>query len=319
MKKRPWLWVVLIVAAALVLSCGGCMVLGLLSLGASDAMPTLTGAMGNAVAIIEIKGVIVSGQGLRGLSRGIAYSEDIIGDLKRAVADPTIKAIVLEVNSPGGGVVPSADIYQALRECPKPIVASMGEVAASGGYYVSCPSQHIVVRPATMTGSIGVISQFTNAQELMRKLGVEQQVIKTGRYKDQGGLHRALGEEEIDMLQAMLDEALRDFVEAIVENRDLSEQEVRELADGRVFTGRQAVDVGLVDSEGNLDSAIRIAADLGGIEGEPRIVRYEETPTLFDLLSNLVARIERPTELLLLDELLGNGQVPRLQYLYAGP
>lgn len=319
MKNRPLLWIVLIIVVALVLICGGCMALGLLTAGISGSTSASARGVGDAIAIIEVKGIIVSGPSPRGFGRGIAYAERIIQDLDKALADPTVKAIVLDINSPGGGVVPSTDIYRALKECDKPIVASMGELAASGGYYVSCASQHIVVRPATLTGSIGVIAQFTNAQELMRKLGIEQQTIKTGKHKDQGGLHRPLEKEEMLLYQTIVDETLEEFVRVIIEGRNLPEQRVRRLADGRVFSGRQAVALGLADTEGNLDDAIKKAAELGSIEGEPRIVRFEQEPTFFDLLGLLLEHAGRPTEIVLLEELVGNGEVPRLQYLYTGP
>jgi len=319
MKNKGWICG-LVLVVVLALSCGSCVTLGFLTGTGLTAAGRLAGAQGDAVAIVEVKGAIMSGKPPLGLAEsGIAYSEKVVQDLVAASADPQVAAIVLDVDSPGGTVVASADIYRALKECPKPIVTSMGETAASGGYYVACGTQYIVARPATLTGSIGVRWDFINVQRLMRKLGVEVQSIKSGEHKDQGGWHRPLTEEEIAMLEPMIDETWLDFVLVVAQSRNLPEEQVRALADGRVFTGRQALSWGLVDAEGGQKEAIQIAAQMGGIEGEPRIVRFERPPGLLDILKGFLSRVKRPTELLLLEELLGRGQVPRLQYLYTGP
>jgi len=319
MKKRTLLGVVILLLVVAI-GCCGWATIGFLAGSALGAVGRHPGLPGEAVAIVQVRGVIVSGEPPYGLPEaGMAYSERIIRDLEAAIANPQVAAIVLDVDSPGGTVVASADIHRALRDCPKPVVTSMGEVAASGGYYVACGTRYIVARPATLTGSIGVRWEFINAQELMEELGVEVQTIKSGKHKDQGGWYRPLSQEEIAMLQPMIEQTWGDFVRVVARGRDLPEEEVRALADGRIFTGRQALELGLVDAEGDQNDAVQIAARMGGIEGEPGILRFEREPGLLDLLWSSVSRARRPAELILLEELLGRGRVPSLQYLFTGP
>lgn len=315
-KKQSGWWIALAIVLVLMMCSCGCLVVALLAVSYAPHMRSA----GDAVAIVEVKGTIMSGEAPGGFGEtGIAYSGKVIADLKKAEDDPSVAAIVLDVDSPGGGVTASADIHRALTECYKPIVTSMGDVAASGGYYIACGTGYVMARPSTITASISVISQYTNAQELLKKLGIEIQTIKTGKYKDQDSLARPLTEEEIAMQQEMLDEAYDEFVRVIVEGREMSEKEVRAVADGRVVSGRQALELGLVDELGNLDDAIAVAAEAGGIEGEPRIVRYEQpVPSFLEILMGSLSRAQQPRELILLEELLGMGQTPKLQYLYTG-
>jgi len=315
-KKQSGWWIALAIVLVLMMCSCGCLVVALLAVSYAPHMRSA----GDAVAIVEVKGTIMSGEAPGGFGEtGIAYSGKVIADLKKAEDDPSVAAIVLDVDSPGGGVTASADIHRALTECYKPIVTSMGDVAASGGYYIACGTGYVMARPSTITASISVISQYTNAQELLKKLGIEIQTIKTGKYKDQGSLARPLTEEEIAMQQEMLDEAYDEFVRVIVEGREMSEKEVRAVAEGRVVSGRQALELGLVEELGNLDDAIAVAAEAGGIEGEPRIVRYEQpVPSFLEILMGSLSRAQQPRELILLEELLGMGQTPKLQYLYTG-
>jgi len=313
-KKRTWPWVVAALVVLLLLCCCGCLVVSVLV----SKAPARASLGSGAVAVIGVHGAIQSGDGAGGLiAEPEAYSGRILRDLDQAIQDARVKAIVLDIDSPGGSVVASADIHRALVECPKPLVASLGETAASGGYYIACGAQYIVARPATLTGSIGVIWEFTDASILLQKLGVQLRSIKSGSFKDQGSIARPLTEEEVAMLQAIIDEAYGDFVRVIVEGRDLPEARVRSIADGRVFSGRQAVALGLVDAEGNLDDAIAKAAELGGIEGEPAIYYFQQAPTLQDVLGEFRSRAQEP-ELALLRELLGDRSRPSLQYLYRG-
>ncbi len=315
-KNRKWLWIIIVIVVVIFFACGGCMLLGLVSM--MIEMPSAS--IGNAVAIVELKGTIVSGNGPRRVQSGVVYVENVIEDLRAAEADPAVRAVVIEINSPGGGVVASADIHAAVREMTKPVVATMVDVGASGGYYVAAGAQRILVRPSTITGSIGVIATFVNADGLFDKLGIEQQVVKTGPYKDQGSLYRPLTEEELEMLQALLEDSLDRFIDAIAEGRDMPEQRVRRLADGRIMSGRQAVDLGLADEEGNLDDAVRIAAELGGIVGEPRRVYYgPQMLTFFDLLFQTLVSPTTSVEVALVDRVLGDQMAPTLQYLYVRP
>jgi protease-4 len=282
----------------------------------SPAQPFSRG--GEAVAVIDVTGVITGGSSLYA-ERGVTYADTIKDYIGYAVDDPSVRAIVVHIDSPGGGVTASVDIYEALLESPKPVVASMGDMAASGGYYVACAADHIVTRRSTLTGSIGVIAQFISAEELLEKVGVRSQTVQTGPYKDQGSLYRPLTDDEIAIFQAIIDESYDDFVQVIVQARDLPEEEVRALADGRLYSGLQAIELGLADSEGDLDDAIALAALWGGIVGEPRIQRYEAPPRLVDLFFSYSTRLGRPSELALVQEMLGLGRAPRLMYIYAGP
>ena len=215
------------------------------------------------IALIRVEGVILDWK-------------ETVAELKKVGESSTVKAIVLRIDSPGGGVVPSQEIHDAVKRVRnknnKTVVASMGTVAASGGYYIASATDRIMANPGTLTGSIGVIMELANFQGLFKKLGVENVVIKSGRYKDIGSPFRKMTPEDRRILQAVMDDVHRQFIEAVAEGRSLDIAEVRSLADGRIFTGRQAKDLMLVDELGNLDDAIRLAADMVGIEGEPKVV-----------------------------------------------
>jgi len=231
-------------------------------------------ALGEKVAVVEVLGVIASAQ------RTVQHLQDF-GD------DDAIKAVVLRVDSPGGGVGPSQEIHdEVLRlAATKPVVVSMGSAAASGGYYVSAPADLIFANPGTITGSIGVIMEFTNIQELLDKIGLRSQVVKSGEHKDIGSPVRPMSAEDRAILQALIDDVHSQFVTAVAQGRKLPAEEVREFADGRIFSGRQAKQLGLVDELGGLQAAIRKAAELGGIDGEPAIVYPpREKPRLIDFV-----------------------------------
>jgi len=314
--KNKWLWIGVGLGAVLcVLIPLGC--LGISALSFSGG--TTGGRMWeDGVAVVRIEGVIVSGKepDWALTTSASAYSESIVDRLERAAADTTVKAIVLRVNSPGGGIVATDEIYTALKELEKPIVVSMGEMAASGGYYVSCAAGEILANPATLTGSIGVISTVPNFEELLDKIGIEMLVIKSGTMKDELSPYREPSDEEIAHWQGITDEAYEQFLGVVIEGRDLDPEEARELADGRVYTGQQALELGLVDRLGNLPDAITLAAELGGIEGEPRVIEYQRTPSLMDLLLSGFA--PRPTSLSI-EELLGIERRFTVQYLCISP
>jgi len=215
------------------------------------------------IALVRVEGVILDAQ-------------QTVGELKRFADNPSVKAIVLRIDSPGGGVVPSQEIYDAVKRVRnknnKMVVASMGTVAASGGYYIAAATDRIIANPGTLTGSIGVIMELANLEGLLKKIGVESLVVKSGQYKDIGSPLRKMSEGERRILQSVMDDVHRQFILAVAEGRSLDEAEVQPLADGRIFTGRQAREMKLVDELGDLDDAIRLAADLAGIEGEPKVV-----------------------------------------------
>lgn len=233
-------------------------------------------SIGQKVAVIDITGVISSADATIKLIH--TYRDD-----------SSIKAIVIRINSPGGSVAPVQEIYSELEKIEKPIVASMGGSAASGGYYVACAADTIVANPGTLTGSIGVIMQFTQLKGLYEKVGLGHQVIKSGNFKDTGSPFRELTEQERAVLQATVDDVYNQFVDTIFEARGnlLTREEIVELADGRIFSGKQALDSKLLDQLGNLPDAIETAAELAGIEGKPKVVRKEKKTSLLEQLTGV--------------------------------
>lgn len=218
---------------------------------------------GNRVAIVEVFGTISS-------------PYDVIRQLKRYGEDSSIPSIVIHINSPGGGVAASQEIYEEvnkLRQGGKKVVASMSAVAASGAYYIACAADTIVANPGTLTGSIGVVFEWPVLSELMRKLGVKLEVIKSGDMKDVGSIGRPVTLREREMLQGVIDDTYNQFVEVVSRERSLPIEDVIELADGRIFTGNQAEDLGLVDVLGNFEDAVQIAAEMGGIKGKPKTIK----------------------------------------------
>lgn len=234
------------------------------------------GSFGDRVAIVEINGAISS-------------SETVVQQLRRFSEDASVPAIVLRIDSPGGGVAASQEIYseiQRVRDKGKTVVASMGSMAASGGLYVAVGCDHIVANPGTLTGSIGVILQFPTAEKLFDKVGVRYEVVKSGKYKDVGNLSRDMTDDERTLLQGVIDDTYDQFVGAVSEGRDLDPDSVRAFADGRIFTGRQALDYGLVDELGDMQVALDAAAEMAGMDVPPKTVKAIERrrPGLLDLI-----------------------------------
>jgi protease-4 len=238
-----------------------------------------------------------------------------VAGLLSQASDPAVKAVVVRINSPGGSVVASDEIYHALLEFEKPVVIWMDEMAASGGYYIACGGDYVFAHPDTLTGSIGVISQFLNAEELLDKVGVEAVVITSGPRKDIGSLFREMTDEEQALWREIIDQVYEDFVAVVAQARNLSPEEARQVADGSIYTGRQALALGLVDEVGVLDDAIAKAAELGQIEGEPRVIELRPAPTFFEMLYGFQSRSAVPT----LEEILGWAGAPSLQFRLVGP
>ena len=268
-------------------------------------------ATGPAVAIVEVNGPLLSGRANPFQATNNAHADDITAAIEQAAENPDVKAILLSVNSPGGSVVASDQIYQALKETHKPIVVLMGEIAASGGYYVSMAADHIVANPSTLTGSIGVISTFPNFDEALDKVGVDFTVITSGDAKDFGSPYREMTEEEQAYWQDVTNEIYEGFVEIVAEGRDMDEADVRQLADGRVYTGRKALDLGLIDEVGYQSDAIHQAAQLGIISGEARVIRYESAPTFFSLLGGAANSTE-----IALHDWITRMLSPRVEFLW---
>ncbi len=316
MRNRTILWVFLAFVLGFTLPVCSCAGTGLLTLNALGRMvgePAQTAiGLGDAVAVLYLSGTITSDAEEYLTMQGIT-PERVTALLKQA-ADPAIKAVVVHINSPGGGVVASDEIYHMLLKFEKPIVVWMSDVAASGGYYIACGGDYVFAHPDTLTGSIGVISQFLNVEELMDKVGVDAVVITSGPRKDIGSPFREMTEEEQALWEGIIDETYEGFVELVAQARDLPLEDVRELADGSIYTGRQALELGLVDEVGTLDDAIAKAAELGGIEGEPRVVKLKPTRTFLDLMYGFQSRSTMPT----LEEILGWAGMPSLEFRFVG-
>ncbi|MBI4697487.1 MAG: signal peptide peptidase SppA [Nitrospirae bacterium] len=183
-------------------------------------------------------------------------------------------------------MAPSQEIYKEIINLKKQkkIVVSMGTVAASGGYYIACPADRIVADPGTLTGSIGVIMEIPNIEGLMKKIGVESRVIKSGRHKDIASIFKSMSEEERKILQSVLDDVHEQFISAVSESRHIAYEKVKDLSDGRIFTGRQAKGLGLVDDMGNLEDAIKLAGEISGIKGEPHVVTKKEKFSIWSVI-----------------------------------
>ena len=317
MKDRTILWVFLAFVVGFTLPVCSCLGTGLVALStlgrmAGGTTPAGIG-LGDAVAVIRLDGTISSTPGDALMVQGITPGR--VAALLKQAANPAIKAVVVSVNSPGGSVVASDEIYHALVKFDKPVVIWMGEMAASGGYYISCGGDYVFAHPDTLTGSIGVISQFLNAEELMQKVGVDAVVITSGPRKDIGSPFREMTEEEQALWKGIIDEIYGGFVELVAQARDLPVEQVRELADGSVYTGRQALKLGLVDGVGTLDDAIAKAAELGGLEGQPQVIELRPPLTFFDMLYGFQGRSAVPT----LEEILGWAGAPSLEFRFVRP
>ena len=231
-------------------------------------------AFGPRVAIVELEGIILD-------------VDDIVRDLKSHRENPLVRAVVVRINSPGGVVAPTQELYrslQRLREAGKPVVASLGAVAASGGYYVAVAADSIYANPGTLTGSIGVIMQMANLENLMKKVGVDYVVVKAGQFKDIGNVSRPMTPEERRVLQSLLDDVHRQFIDAVAAGRKLDRGRVVQFADGRVFSGAQAKSLAMIDELGGLEEAIHAAAKLAGLAIPPRVIQPRRRFSVMDLL-----------------------------------
>lgn len=246
----------------------------------------------NRVAVIELTGVMTSSHDVG--NRAVS-ARKVIKQLQKYRDDDSVKAVVLRLDTPGGTVVAAQEIHAELvrlRTGPgKKIVVSMGDLAASGGYYVACAADRVFASPGTLTGSIGVIMQFPDYQGLFGKIGLGTNTIKSGEFKDVGNGARAMTDRDRKLLQSLVDDVYAQFVEAVAAGRRMSPEQVRPLADGRVFSGRQAKQLGLVDELGDLDAAIAAAGKLAGIEGTPEIIRETPRRGLWELLDSRMAGI----------------------------
>ncbi len=295
MNRKPvaFLIVGIIVVVALVIA---------ISTGASLFLGKTPVAASGKVAVIKIDGIILS-------------SEDVIHQLKKYSRNPSVKAIVLRINSPGGAVVPSQEIYEEINKVRaktgKKIVVSMGTVAASGGYYIASAADRILANPGTLTGSIGVIMEFASVEQLLKKIGIKDQTIAVGKRKDVGDFMRTMTPGEQEYLKNVLRDVHEQFVEAVAKGRKMKIEDVWALADGSVYTGRQAQKLGLVDRLGDLQDAISAAGKMAGIKGKPAVITEEKKTSIWDLIKGQDASS-------LLQGLIGKN-LQGMMYLYAAP
>jgi protease-4 len=229
------------------------------------------------IAIIYVDGLIMGGRGQTSLLSDYGGTDNVIRQLHDARDDATVRVVVLRINSPGGSVPATQEVgeeIKKLRASGKMVVASMGDIAASGGYWLAAVTDRIYANPATLTGSIGVYMPYANWEELFQKIGVRQEKIKSGLHKDILSPDRPMTEEERRIIQIMVDEMYDQFVGVVAEGRKMDPGRVRQLADGRIYTGSQAKELGLVDELGNLYDAIDGAAKMAGLQGKPVIKEY---------------------------------------------
>ncbi len=287
-KKRDIIiGVIIVVSFMMAFGFMGLMFIGVMS-GDSDF--NISGLGGN-IGIVEVYGPINEPVGRRAIDQLEEWAED-----------NSIKAIVVHVNSPGGGVAISQEIYDTMHRIrentDKPIVVSMASVAASGGYYIACAADRVVANPGTITGSIGVIFQFNTFEVLMDKVGIGTETIKSGELKDVGNSSRSMTKKEELMLRSVVMDSYEQFIHVVAEGRGKDPEEIYPLADGSIYTGQQAYNLGLVDTLGGLNEAIEIAAELADLESDPEVVRFYERKqvSLFDLMGSFGSMVNSKIE-----------------------
>jgi protease-4 len=278
-KRNGWIIALVLIGVLLL---GGCALAAALvaSVGGFDT----AGGFGDSIALIHIDGAI-SGTGSS--IDGVVTPEDIIDQLDQAENDPSVKAVLLRIDSPGGTVAASQEIAMAVERMSVPVVSSIGDIGASGAYMVASQSDHIVAAPGSAVGSIGVIMQLTNLQGLLDKVGVEFTVITKGDLKDTGSPYRSITTTEVALIDEQMTVAYEQFIADVAKGRDMDVEDIQELATGWAWMGTEALELGLVDSLGNYSDGVDKAAELGGIEGEPNIVTFEPTLGFEDLAFSL--------------------------------
>jgi protease IV len=231
---------------------------------------------GPRVAIVELEGLI-------------AETDDLVRELRQHRENPSVRAVVIRINSPGGVVGPTQEVYEALlrlRKAGKPVVASLGAVAASGGYYAAVAADQIYANPGSLTGSIGVIMQMANVDALLKKVGVDYVVVKAGQFKDIGNFSRPMTPDERRVIQALLDDVHGQFIDAVATGRKLDRGAVAQFADGRVFSGTQALGLKMIDALGGLEDAVNAAAKLANLPSPPPVERARRKFSIIDLIRN---------------------------------
>jgi len=285
-RRHPYLFSFLILSTLVTVSVVSILILVTTAMKRAGLSDLVIEPGDGKVGVVEIQGIITE-------------SKDIISLIKRFRENDEIKSIVIRIDSPGGVIGPSQEIYREIRKTTqeKKIIASMGSIAASGGYYIAAATNGIVANPGTITGSIGVIMAYTNFRKVLDKIGMIPVVIKSGPFKDMGSPTKDMSKEEKEVLQSFVDQAHRQFVTAIAEGRNMNIDRVKSLADGRIYTGEEAVKQGLVDRLGNYEDAIEWAGEMGGIQGRVSTVykkkekfsfmKYIMESTLHDLINRV--------------------------------
>jgi protease IV len=279
MKNKPIL-IILVSALALGVLFFSVLYLATLISGgkASQSLSPLPGM--EKIALVKIEGMLIT-------------ADTIVDEINSYAEDSSVRAILIRIDSPGGGVVASQEIFNAVlnarKQGKKKVVISMGSVAASGGYYIAAAGDRIIANPGTLTGSIGVKMEFANLEKLLEKIGVRGMVVKAGEYKDIGSPFREMTEPEKRLLQAVIDDVHSQFIEAVAKGRNLPEADVKAIADGRIFTGRQALQLKLVDQLGDLEDSINVTAELAGIKGKPKVVKKEKKVPFLEYLKDETA------------------------------
>ena len=279
-------------------SAGLLAVMVLLAVG-SALLPDRWKSPSGEIALVRIQGMIMD-------------SQNIVRQLSNYRHNPNVRGIVLRIDSPGGAVAPAQEIYNEIMKLKadhKTVYASMGTVAASGGYYIACAANYVLANPGTLTGSIAAVMAFSNIEELTDKIGVKPIIIKSGKYKDVGSPLRGMKPEERKILQGVVDDVHQQFVQAVAKGRGLPVSEVNEIADGRIMTGQQALTLKLVDEMGGLEKTIELLAKKIGVEGRPKVIEEKEKTPFFDWLlqSSLPSRLAAT---------LMPASIPRLQYVW---
>ena len=269
------------------------------------------------IAVVPVEGTIAPADNTVGGTQPTTTPEGLADALRQAAQDTSVVAVVLEINSPGGGVTASDEMHQSIMDFKentgKPVVVSMGDTAASGGYYISTAADRIVANETTLTGSLGVIIPLNNYAEAANEYGIKQVVIKSGKYKDMGSAFREMTPDEREIYQSIVNQDYSEFVDVISDGRGIPEERVREIADGRIYSGVQARGLGLVDSFGNLDEASATAGRLAGAK-DTTLVRYVQEPTLFETALASLAPQEPQAQQIM--DAAGLDLEPKPYYLY---
>lgn len=251
------------------------------------------------IGVVEISGIILD-------------SRDVVRQLTQFSKDSSILGIIIRIDSPGGSVAPSQEIYNEvlkIKKSDKKIVASLGSLAASGGYYIASAANRIFANPGTLTGSIGVIMAFSNVEGLMDKIGLEPVVVKSGKFKDTGSPVRPMSKEEREFLQSVLDDVHEQFIEAVSQARQMDIEAIKTLADGRIYTGRQALNHNLVDELGGFEESLAFLTQSLGIKERPELVQEKGELSFFDWLLQGISRQK-------LTQSIAPNPYPTLQFLW---